>query len=213
MYSPRMRTAAQHNALATVIRSLAAENSPACLLDTQGTFLFVNDAWDRYALENGGAPTCLGSSLIGTSWVGHIKGEEARRIHATLLERAVRARGPQLRPITQVGEANTATTAALVSTRLEPVLQAGEPIAVRIVHRTVRVRPIDEVYEVVHRLADCYRDASGAILQCSCCRRVRDPADPERWDFVPELLERPPRFTLGVCELCAELHYGIIDSI
>jgi hypothetical protein len=208
-----MRTAAHHNALATVIRSLAAENSPACLLDTQGTFLFVNDAWDRYALENGGAPCCLGSSLIGKRWIEHIKGSEARQIHAALFERAARARGPQLRPITQVGESNTATTAALISTRLEPVLQGGEPIAVKIVHRTVRVRPIEEVYEVVRRAADYYRDASGAIAQCSCCRRVRDPVEPERWDFVPELLNGPQLFTHCVCELCSELHYGIIDAI
>jgi len=208
-----MRTAAHHNALATVIRSLAAESSPACLLDTQGTFLFVNDAWDRYALENGGAPGCLGSSLIGTCWLDHIKGPEARQIHATLLDRAVRTRGPHPRPVTQVGEANTATTAALISTRLEPVLQGGEPIAVRIVHRTVRVRPIAEVYEVVQRSADAYRDGTGAIAQCSCCRRVRDLAEPERWDFVPELLNGPQWFTHCVCELCAELHYGIVDAI
>src|SRR3990172_1561350 len=91
-----------HHALATVIRALAAENSPSCLLDTQGTFLFVNDAWDRHALTNGGAPSCLGSSLIGTPWLGYIRGEEVQRLHAALFERALDSRSPRPRPIIQV---------------------------------------------------------------------------------------------------------------
>lgn len=196
----------QHNALATVIRSLAAEKNPACLVDTQGTILFVNDAWERQAEANGGAPGCLRAALIGTSWLGHIRGDAVRQIHAALLERILRARGPHARSVTQVAESNTPTTAALVSARLEQVLQGGEPVAVSIAYATLRERPIDEVYELVDRPADAYRDAAGDIVQCSCCRRVRDPADPERWDFVPRLIAEPPPTVQAVCALCGELH-------
>ncbi len=208
-----MRPAAHQNALATVIRGLAAEKSPACLLDTQGTFLFVNEAWDRHAIANGGAPACLGSSLIGTSWLGHIRGDEVRRLHASLLERALRSRGPHPRPVIQVGESNTPTTAALLSTRLEPVLQGGEPLAISIVHSTVRERPIADVYELVDRLPEAYQDHLGEIVQCSCCRRVRDPAEPDRWDLVPALLAGPVRAAQELCELCGELHYGGVEHI
>ena len=203
-----VRPAGHHNALANVIRDLAAEKCPACLLDTQGTFLFVNEAWDRHAMANGGAPACLGSSLIGTSWLDHIHGDEMRQLHASLLERALRARGPHPRPVIQVGESNTPTTAALLSTRLELVLQGGEALAVSIVHSTVRERPIAEVYDVVDRPPEAYQDARGEIVQCSCCRRVRDPAEPERWDLVPALLAEPVRATHALCELCGELHCG-----
>jgi hypothetical protein len=201
----------QQNALATVIRSLAADKSPACLLDTQGVFLFVNDAWDRHAIANGGAPACLGASLIGTPWLRHIRGEEVRRRHAALFERAVRAHGPHPRPVIQVGESNTPTTAALVSTRLELVLQGAEPLAIRIVHTTIRERPIAEVYDLVQGSADTYRHPGGEIIQCSCCRRVRDPAEPERWDFVPALLAEPPTAGQTLCELCGQLHYIEIE--
>jgi hypothetical protein len=197
----------QQNALATVIRGLASENSPGCLLDTQGTFLFVNDAWDRHALANGGAPACLGSSLIGTRWLDHIRGAEVQRLHAALFERTLRSRGPRPRPIVQVGESNTPTTAALVSSRFELVLQGGEPLALSIVHATLRERPIAEVYDVVEGPMDAYRQSGGALVQCSCCRRVRHPAEEGRWDFVPSLLAEPLLATQTVCELCGQLHY------
>ncbi|HUK66780.1 MAG TPA: hypothetical protein VLV17_08115 [Anaeromyxobacteraceae bacterium] len=209
-----MRAVAQHQLLASVIRELAAERSPACLLDPRGSFLFVNEAWDQYALANGGAPSCLGSSLIGTNWLDHIRGVEVRRLHADLLARALHPRGARPRPLIQVGESNTPTTAALVSSRFAPLIaHGGEPVALSIVHSVVRERPIEEVYDVVHRPADSYRNGQGQITQCSCCRRVRDWSEPERWDLVPEVLTRPFAGALALCELCGELHYNGVDAI
>lgn len=202
-----MRPVAQNNALANVIRGLAAEKNPACLVDAQGTFLFVNDAWERYAVENGDDPNYVGSAIIGTAWLDHLRGDDVRKTHAELLQRALRARGPHPRPVVQVGEANTATTSALLSTRFDPVLQSGEPMAIRIVHTIVRERPIGEVYEIVHRPAEDYRGPDGKIVQCPCCRRLRDPAEAEHWDFVPELLPNTNEYSHQLCELCAELHY------
>ena len=174
----------------------------------------MNEAWDQHALANGGAPACLGSSLIGTSWLSHIKGAEVRRLHAEILARAFHPRGTHPRPIIQVGEANTASTAALVSTRFTPVLsQGGEPVALSIVHTVVRERPIGEVYEVVVASPEAYRDGQGQITQCSCCRRVRAHTEPARWDFVPELLSRPQTVVLALCDLCGELHYSGIDAL
>jgi hypothetical protein len=209
-----VRAVAQHQVLASVIRGIAAERSPACLLDPRGSFLFVNEAWDQHALANGGAQVCVGSSLIGTFWLDHIRGEQVRRFHAELLGRTLRPRGSRPRPLIQVGESNTPTTAALVSTRFAPVFsQAGDPIALSVVHTIVRERPIGEVYEVVEHPPDVYRDAAGQITQCSCCRRVRLWAEAERWDFVPELLARPRAVLFALCELCGELHYNGVDAI
>jgi hypothetical protein len=202
------RPAAHHNALSVAIRSLAAAHGPACLLDASGTFLFVNEAWDRHAAENGGAPRCLGSSLIGTAWLDHIHGAEVRASHAQVLERALRG-GPRPRGVTQVGESNTATRAALLKTRYAPVVaHGGDVIGVAIEHEVVRERPIEEVYGLSALPPDSYRDAAGRLTQCSCCRRVRDPEEPSRWDLVPDLVERPaPGETAHVlCELCTELH-------
>jgi hypothetical protein len=110
--------------------------------------------------------------------------------------------------VTQVSERNTAETAALVSTRLEAVLNAGEPVGVCIVHAVVRERPIGEVYEVVARAVESYRDAAGRITQCPCCGRLRDPSDAERWDLVPEALSGAAPRAQAICGYCAELHLG-----
>jgi hypothetical protein len=205
---PGVRPVAHQNVISTAIRALAAERHPACLLDTQAAFIFVNEAWDRRAIEGGQDPSALGGELIGTSWVVHVAGEQARRRRAELFERALRGRGAR-RAVVQVGEWNTPTTAALLSTRLEPVLvNGGDAIAISVVHTIVRERPIAEVYEVVDRPAGSYRVEGGAIVQCSCCGRVQDPEQPDRWDLVPALLLAPGPATHVICDLCAALHYG-----
>jgi hypothetical protein len=110
--------------------------------------------------------------------------------------------------VTHVAESNTPERAALLATRLEPVLAGGfEPVGVSIVHEVVRDRPIEEVYDLVDRPVEAYRDATGHVTQCACCRRARDPADAQRWDLVPALLASPVPVSHSLCELCAELHY------
>jgi hypothetical protein len=109
--------------------------------------------------------------------------------------------------VVQVLESNTPSMAALVSSRFELLLQAGEPFAVSIVHTTLRERPIAEVYDVVEGPAETYRHPGGEIVQCSCCRRVLHPAEPDRWDFVPSLVAEPLPAAQTVCELCGQLHY------
>jgi hypothetical protein len=108
-----------------------------------------------------------------------------------------------------VSEWNTPGRAALVATRLDPVVANGEAIGVAVVRAVVRARPLEEVYEIVHRGVDAYRGTAGAVAQCPCCRRLRDRAEPARWDLVPELLAPAPPVEHVLCELCAELHYRI----
>jgi hypothetical protein len=195
--------------LATAIRLLAAEAHPGCLLDCQGGFLFVNQAWDHFAAENGGAPGRLGSALIGTAWSDHLIGEEIRRYHAKLIDRALRSDGTRALQVVQVSEANSPTQARLVATRFEPLMVrgGGERIGIAVVHATVRVRPIEEVYPLVAGEERQYQDEEGRVIQCSCCRRTREPAS-GRWDFVPSLVEMSPQGAhWAFCELCLELHY------
>jgi hypothetical protein len=204
-----VRNVAHTSALSAVIRGLASDKHPGCVLDAQGTFLFVNEAWDRHAAENGGGRACLGETLIGTPWLDHIVGDDVRARHADLLRRALRSPGPKPRPVLQMAECNTPTTAGLLSTKLEPVFHNGEAVAIRISHTLVRERPIAEVYDVVHRPLEAYRGDEGRVAQCSCCRRVLDPREPDRWDLVPELVAAPPPGVVhALCGYCAQLHVG-----
>lgn len=202
-----MRAVSHQQALAAAIRTLSTEKCPACLLDPQGTFLFVNEAWDRQPLHGPGVPAGPGASLIGTSWLAHVGSDEVRRRHAELLASALEPGRPR-RALMQVSESNTATTATLVSTRFEPVTLGGaEALGVKVVHTLARSRPIEEVYELVHLPPESYLDAAGALRQCACCGRLGHPSDPGRWDLVPEAVEALAGAQQVLCDLCAELHF------
>jgi len=192
---------AQPHSLSDVIRRLSAERGPACLLDAGGNFLFVNDAWGGE-----GDP----AALVGRSWLEELAGEEVRRLHAELLFKALRPpAGRRPGPVSLVVERNSRTQAVLVQVTLRPVPLEGGPLAVAVTHTDVRERPIAEVYDPIDRTPEQYRDPSGAIEQCGCCGRLRDPAEQERWDLVPEALERlPAEARRGLCGMCRELHFG-----
>jgi hypothetical protein len=193
------------------VRILAHEKDPALLLDRDGIILFVNEAWDRFARENGGGERVASGSLVGTRWVDHIAGEEPRRLHRLLFERAVRRLGPGPGGgVVQLNEANGPETARLVATHLEPVVGHGNVLTgVAVVHRTVRELPLAEVYAVASGAESRWLGEDGHVEQCSCCRRVRRPEEPEEWDLVPGLVAEPPETVqFGYCALCLELHYA-----
>lgn len=52
-------------------------------------------------------------------------------------------------------------------------------------------------------------DENGWLTLCACCRKVRDWSRPEKWDWVPGLVEVPhPRTTHGYCLHCLHFYYG-----
>jgi hypothetical protein len=193
----------------SAIHEMSALRDPACLLDHEGIILFVNDAWERFAATRGGGERCLSPALVGSRWLDAIAGEEPRRVHAVLLHRALhRQGGGPGGAVVHTSEGNDPEVARLVATRLEPVVvPPATLVGVSVVHRTLRELPIGEVYPVLDGGEVAYRDGSGTIEQCSCCRRTRRPVEPDEWDFVPTLVAVPPvgaRF--GYCPLCLELH-------
>ena len=183
------------------IRELAARTDAAVLLDLEGTILFANDAWERFARLGGG----FGEAAVGARLPEVVRGEEPREVLRRLLAWA--AHQAEGRPRFITVECNGPDLARLVNMQVSPVLAGAEPIGLVIVQRVVRELPAAEVYEVVEGTAEQYRAEGGALEQCCCCRRTRRPADPDEWDFVPGLVAAPPADTVFVyCPLCRELH-------
>ncbi len=148
--------------------------------------------------------------MVGTSWLDHVVGDEVRRLHARLLERALDGQG--WGGVVQVGECNSPTEARLVVSRFERLLpeRRGAPIGVAAVYTVLTTRPIAEAHATVVAPEAAYRKRDGLIAQCACCRRVQSPADPSRWDLVPELLRtRAQSVTHVLCRLCASLYYQV----
>jgi len=188
------------------MHQLAGLREPACLLDAGGVVLFVNDAWDRFAAENGGGERSGSGGLVGTRWLDGIHGEEPRRVHAVLLHRAMHRDGGG--PVVHTTENNDADHARLSTTRLEAIASpSGALVAVAVTHRLVRELPVAEVYPAIDGDGANHRGADGTWEQCGCCRRTRRPGPEGEWDFVRALVAVPPRATRFVyCPLCLELH-------
>ena len=182
---------------------------PALLLDRSGIILFVNQAWEQFARDNGGSDLQAARHLVGARWFDQIAGDEPRRLHRLLLERATSQLGPGSDgAVVQLNESNSPEVARLVATELTPVTaHDGAVIGLTIVHRLVRERPLAGVYPPVDAPAERWRGESG-IVQCSCCRRVERPEDPTAWDLSIGLLVLPPADTrFAYCPLCLALHY------
>jgi len=197
-----------------MLRALAEvldeESGSACLLDPGGSILWVNRAWDRFAAANDGAPQALGASVVGTPFLDHIAGSEVQTYCAAALAHAKRlVDPPPLGGVVLVGECNSDRLARLMTSRFTPVFTpSGELAGLSAVYTMLREAPISESYPPVARDAGRYRAANGLIRQCSCCRRVRDPGEPNAWDLVPALVvSRHPDVSHGICPVCVELHY------
>jgi hypothetical protein len=203
------RAALRQTPLSAAMHHLAALREPACLLDAEGVILFVNEAWDRFAAENGGGERAGSSGVVGTRWLDGIHGEDPRRVHAVLLHRAMRrSGGGPGGAVLHTSESNDAERSRLVATRLEALGAPGGGLtAVAVIHRTVRDLPLAEVYPPVEGDGASHRSADGTWEQCGCCRRTRRPGPSGEWDLVKALVAVPPRATRFVyCPLCLELH-------
>jgi hypothetical protein len=191
------------------VRLLAHAAEPALLLDRSGVILFVNEAWERFARQNGGNELVTSRGLVGSRWFDQIAGEEPRRLHRLLLERAARRLGPgRDGSVVQLNESNSPELARLVATELRPVFGADREVSsLSIIHRVVRERPLADVYPPVVGPPGRWRGDRG-IVQCSCCRRVQRPEEPAEWDLSSPLLAVPPGDTcFAYCTLCLALHY------
>jgi hypothetical protein len=194
---------------AAEVRILAHAAEPALLLDRSGVILFVNEAWERFARQNGGSELAMSRGLVGSRWFDQIAGEEPRRLHRLLLERAARRLGRgRDGAVVQLNESNSPGLARLVATELRPVLGVDREVtSLSIVHRVVRERPLADVYPPAEDPPGRWRGDRG-IVQCSCCRRVQRPEEPAEWDLSIPLLSAPPGDTgFAYCPLCLALHY------
>jgi hypothetical protein len=187
------------------IHALAARSAPACLVDLEGTVLFLNDAWDRFARDSAGG--LVGEATVGALLVDGLQGDEPRRIVRALFEGVVQ-RGVGGQPVAVTAECNGPDVARLVTTQVGPVGSGDDLIGLTVQHRVVRERPVAEVYPVVDGGELDYHGRDGVLEQCSCCRRTRRPDDESEWDFVPGLVAAPPADALFTyCPLCRALHH------
>ncbi len=190
-------------------RALMGEAGSACLVDARGILQWVNPRWDRFARRNGGAPAALGRVVAGTPWLSHIRGEEARAHFRRLFEAALD--GSSWPGVVELGECNSAEELRLVTTRLERWMAPGRqrPLGVVVSCQVMSSRVAREGRTISRAAPSSFGGAGGPVVQCWCCRSVRDPEGEEAWHFVPALVARvPDEVTFRLCPRCSELFGG-----
>lgn len=163
-------------------------------LDPGGTITWVNDAWHRFARENG-APEVAARFGPGTRYLDGIRGPLADYFARAFDD--VRARRE---PWGLEYECSSAETFRLHHLRVLP-LHDG---ALLLEHSALRVGPHNRASEGPTEAL--YRDLSGALAQCANCRRVHRVGD--GWHWIPAWVQSPPPppVSHGLCATCAG-HY------
>jgi hypothetical protein len=188
----RMRRPSKTTA-ADLMASVADGADPAYRLSRDYRLLEVNEAFRRFARDNGGAEML--EHLHDMSALTAISGP-LREYFAETFER-VRKLGTPWHHEYACSSPERARTFHMI------IYPAGEEFVV--VHSCTAEGP--------HTTHPCAPDAElyvreGQIKLCSHCRRVQNHSEPRRWDWVPSYLQQAPAdVSHGLCEPCTQFYW------
>lgn len=192
--------------LREVEEALASVSASACLIGEAGEIVHVNDAWERFARENDGAPLCLRANLLGKNYFDFIEGEAPRAFYAGVWLRAVRGL-----PVTVPGECNAPGRRRRIISEFLPVRLPGQYV-VAAIHRVT--------HEEQHGLQPSFTapdpasflGADGFRHACTNCRRFRH-RDGSTWTHLEGLYgDAAAPTTYGFCGTCRVL-LGLPGSV
>jgi hypothetical protein len=171
------------------------------VLDRNLNIAYCNAAWDRFAMENGGA-SLFRRNQIGCNVV-EITPPPLRPFYAKLYARALR--GDQ--DVSCEYECSSGETFRRFHMDLmrKDIPNQGSFLVIvnSLILETARQYP-DIHYEF---RALC--EENGLITMCSHCRRTRIPNGGDHWVWVPDLVRAMPRnVSHGLCPVCFDIHYG-----
>lgn len=174
--------------------ALRQEEGVVVALDGDDRIAWVNDAWARFAAENGGE-TVLARYGLGTRYIDGIRGPLADYFARAFA--SVRTSGE---PWEIEYECSSPAIFRLHRMRVLPSVEAG----LLVEHNVVESRPHDRAAEIP-RESD-YRDDHGLLVQCSNCRRVRRVGDGWRWIPAWVATTPAPPVSHGLCATCEGLY-------
>lgn len=192
----------------TLHAALDQEAHVVMLVENDGTISFLNREWTLSAHRDSAPGGCDPKAVLGRPYLDFVAG--AIRPHVAEAFNRAAALSPGFDSVWLHGECNTSTLRRLLTTRISPLWeQGGEGNAAGLlVHHQLRVvGALDAHYALVEHAIDALRDDRQLIVQCGCCRRVREPQS-GRWSMCVALLQVSAKDTShGLCELCVETYY------
>jgi hypothetical protein len=183
------------NGLFATIPPHTLENSDSVIYATGPDYrlIYVNPAWDRFALENG-APELVRDRLTRVSILDCVHVPLRDFYAATFAEALDRDA-----PVEHTFQCPSAKLARTFRMRILPLKSRGLLIMNSL--STEGPHP-----PAVERNVS-YVDSDGFITMCSHCRRTQQ-AGSHQWDWVPQFVAlQPQHVSHGLCQVCLEYHY------
>lgn len=167
-------------------------------IDSGFRIIYCNEAWDRFALENGG-PHLVRSGQVGRA-LADVVAEPLQRFYWDAFD-AVLTTG---KPWDHCYECSSADVYRKFHMRLIPFPARG---GLLVVNSLVQEHPHSGLGQEAPSI-ELYTSQEGLVTMCAHCRRTRRLGDPSIWDFVPGFVANmPPKVSHGLCLLCWAYHY------
>lgn len=176
------------------LEALGATSSTVVGVDSDLRIALYNEAYVRFAEQNGGGPAFLRSWGLGASLLDAIPPVLSDFYRSRLL-----AAMASNEPWQHTYECSSPDLERTLHLTAYPLGGRG----LLLVH-SVRLE-VPHTRELAADPVDSYRDGNGFLTQCAYCRRTR--RSEARWDFVPAALARGlDNVSHGICRACAD-HY------
>jgi hypothetical protein len=179
------------------------ENDTAIIyvLDADLRIVYCNEAWDRFAAENGGRsllrPRPLGACVID------VNPPPLKRFFETAYREALSTG----RVWQHCYDCSSPAVYRKYQMTVHPEREAGNLVVVNSL--VVESPPSGTERETCEPDEGTYIDRNGIVTVCCECRRTRRPGrETSVWDWVPAYVEAPPgRISHGICDTCLNTVY------
>ncbi len=173
-------------------------------LDAQLNIAYLNPAWFAFAQENGNQRFLEHEWVLGKNIFDAIP-DALVSFYKNLFISNLDGNRSAFAPKQLDYECSSPELYRRFSMHLYPLAEEG----ILVVHSLV----VEESHQQRHSKEVIFKphnyiDKHGILLQCANCRRIHNLTYPERWDWVPKLIEKPyAKTSHGICSLCAEHYY------
>lgn len=190
-------------------RALDAEPGLVCVLDAAGVIVYLHERWDA-VLPAGTPPAARSNELLGSRWLDAMTADTLP-YYERLVARVFALPDSVGAGLVHISQCNTPDLVRLCTARFAPLFDGDSPpVGATIVYGLETLGTVAEHYGMSPRPVEAFVDDRGIVVQCSCCRRLRNP-DGQAWEFVrAAVAEAPSKVSHGLCSTCIALYYSDI---
>ncbi len=166
---------------------------------------YFNVSWQKFAEANGAPPILSSVEYLGTS-VLDVCGDALRPYYEDWFTSCLSAGVEDLFPNQREYECSSPEHYRKFAMTLYPL---GKGDGLLVVNSLVTESAHGD-RQGPHCAADLsvYLGADGIIHQCSHCRKINNPQEKNRWDWVPDWVQSSPLETShGICPPCFDFYY------